>query len=111
MPLEKLDVAEGEGSCVGGWGVGVLTRPKEVEERDDDHVSYRPKVMGVRWELLSNFAQTFYYSDRNRLDTLRRRVLFLPSLQHSCNAKIDSLGSVQPWIVFPHGEERLGNAP
>jgi hypothetical protein len=37
--------------------------------------------------------------------------LLLPSLQHSCDAEIDSLGSVQPWIILPHGEERLGNAP
>lgn len=108
--MEELDVAEGEGRRVRG-GVGVLTRSEEVKECDNNHISYRLKEMGVRWKVLCNLAQSLDDSDGDWLDTLGRRVLLLPSLQHSCDAEINCLGSIQPWIVFPHGEERLGNAP
>ena len=36
---------------------------------------------------------------------------FFPSIQHALDAKINGLRGVQPRVVNPQGEERLGNAP
>ena len=49
--------------------------------------------------------------NRNRFDSVGRRVLLFPFIYHLCESEASFTRRVQAWVRGPHTEERLANEP
>ena len=102
------DVAQVEGSHF-GRGCCVFSQTKEEEEGEADHVG-NGGVGGGRGGG-SNGHDVTEDGDRDRLDTVGRRVLLRVAGELALEAEVDLALHSQAWVGGPHTGERLPNAP
>ena len=98
----ELDVPKREWGDVRG-GVGILPRPKEIEDSNDEHGRDRAQVVPHRanGKVLRNEGNPADDVDRERLDSVGWRIFFLPGCPCSSDAKIGSVGRSSEGSLVP----------
>ena len=60
---------------------------------------------------LGDHCDTFDDRNWDGFDSERRGICSLPGFQGTLEPKVDGVGHVETWVLGPHTQERLGNAP